>query len=217
MNDLISVVVTIYNLEGYLCKCVNSVRNQTYQNLDIILVDDGSVDNSPELCNQLRLDDNRISVIHKNNEGEVAARRSGVEQARGKYTLFVDGDDWIEPDMVYELYRSAVEHNADIVTSGCYRQSEDIYTEVFDGVAEGVYDTEKNGEEIFGNLIYVGLSERNGITPMLINKLIRTCLAREVHAGLSNQIYYGGDSAAMFACFSRARTITSTMPAALVG
>ena len=96
MNDqkLISVIVPIYNVERYLEKCVNSILVQTYSNLEIILVDDGSPDNCPQLCDQLAKKDSRIVVVHKKNGGLSSARNAGIDIARGEYIGFVDSDDW---------------------------------------------------------------------------------------------------------------------------
>ena len=98
-EDLISVIVPIYNVEKYINKCVDSIINQTYKNLEIILVDDGSPDNCPQICDEYATKDKRIKVIHKENGGLPAARNSGVKIASGEYITFVDGDDWIDINM----------------------------------------------------------------------------------------------------------------------
>lgn len=94
MNPLISVIIPIYKVELYLQECVDSIRNQTYRNLEIILVDDGSPDNCPKLCDKFAKEDSRIIVIHKPNGGASDARNVGLERSTGKFILFVDGDDW---------------------------------------------------------------------------------------------------------------------------
>lgn len=99
----ISIIVPIYKVEAYLEKCVNSIRNQTYRNLEIILVDDGSPDKCPYMCDEFAKQDNRIKVIHKKNGGLSEARNVGIESASGEYLLFVDSDDWIEKTMVEHL------------------------------------------------------------------------------------------------------------------
>lgn len=96
----VTVVVPVYNAEKYLYDCVESIRNQTYTNLEIILVDDGSKDNSPQLCDEYQMLDERIKVIHKKNEGAGKSRNCGIEAATGEYILFVDSDDYIKPDLV---------------------------------------------------------------------------------------------------------------------
>ena len=103
---LLTVIVTIYNVEAYIDQCVESIMNQTYRNLQIILIDDGSLDNSGNICDAYADKDERIQVVHKKNAGLVAARRQGVELAKGNLISFVDGDDWIDPNM-YEYMIAA--------------------------------------------------------------------------------------------------------------
>ena len=102
MKPEISIIVPVYNVEKYLVQCLNSICNQTYKNLQIILVDDGSEDLSGKICDEYQEKDKRIHVIHKKNEGLSEARNVGVQMAMGKYVGFVDSDDWIELDM-YEI------------------------------------------------------------------------------------------------------------------
>ena len=102
---LISIIIPIYNVEQYLRQCLDSVINQTYKNLEIILVDDGSTDNSGKICDEYAVKDNRIKVIHKENGGVSSARNAGIDIAKGEYIGFVDSDDYIEKDMYeYLLY-----------------------------------------------------------------------------------------------------------------
>lgn len=114
MEEIISVIVPVYNVEKYLNKCVDSIVNQTYKNLEIILVDDGSPDNCPKICDEYAKKDNRIKVIHKENGGLSDARNKGIEVATGKYIGFVDSDDWIDKDMYKVLYENLTRYKADI-------------------------------------------------------------------------------------------------------
>lgn len=117
-NPLISVIVPVYNIEKYLERCVESVRNQTYKNLEILLVDDGSTDSSGALCDELAQRDERIRVLHKENGGSSSARNLGIAQAKGEYLGFVDSDDYISQDMYELLYEAVVEYNAEIAQVG---------------------------------------------------------------------------------------------------
>ena len=112
-NDLISVIVPVYNIEQYVGICIESLIKQTYTDLEIIVVDDGSTDRSSALCDLYANKDKRIKVIHKQNGGLVSARKVGVAIANGKYIGYVDGDDWVEPDYYEMMYRSAVKADAD--------------------------------------------------------------------------------------------------------
>ncbi len=114
-DDLISVIVPIYKVEKYLKKCINSLCKQTYRNLEIILVDDGSPDNCGKICDEFALKEPRIVVIHKKNGGLSSARNAGIEIAKGKYIGFVDSDDWIEETMYEKMITFLQSNNCDLV------------------------------------------------------------------------------------------------------
>lgn len=118
MNDhpLISVIVPIYNVEKYLNRCIESIVNQTYRNLEIILVDDGSSDNCPRMCDEWARKDERIKVIHKENGGLSDARNAGMRIATGFYISFVDSDDYIEAEMMLNLIHAIISNNCDIAS-----------------------------------------------------------------------------------------------------
>ncbi|HHX70707.1 MAG TPA: glycosyltransferase, partial [Gallicola sp.] len=115
----ISVIVPVYNVEKYIDRCINSLVNQTYPNLEIILVDDGSLDNSGEICDAYAKRYSNIKVIHKDNGGQSSARNEGLRVATGEYIGFVDSDDWILPDMYEHLYKILNEFNCEL--SMCQR------------------------------------------------------------------------------------------------
>lgn len=116
--DLISVIVPVYNVEEYLPRCIESIIGQTYSDLEIILVDDGSLDGSGRICDEYKAIDNRIVVVHKQNGGASSARNIGLENSRGEYIGFVDGDDYIAPNMYEQLLDSLIRYNADFATGG---------------------------------------------------------------------------------------------------
>lgn len=118
-NGKISIIVPVYKVEQYLERCVNSLINQTYKNIEIILVDDGSPDQCPKMCDDYASEDSRIKVIHKKNGGLSDARNAGLDAAIGEYIAFVDSDDWVEPDFIEQLYVNAKKENADISIIGC--------------------------------------------------------------------------------------------------
>lgn len=120
--SVVSIIVPIYRAEKYLNKCVQSIVDQTYKNLEIILVDDGSPDNCPAICDAWAKKDSRIRVIHQRNGGFSAARNAGLDVATGTYIQFVDSDDWIEPNMVEALVIYAQQTHADIVRCGYYEE-----------------------------------------------------------------------------------------------
>lgn len=118
--ELVSIVVPVYKVEQYLDQCVQSIRNQTWKELEIILVDDGSPDQCGEMCEGYKAQDQRIVVIHKPNGGLGDARNEGAKAARGKYLLFVDSDDHIAEDLVEKTIKAARETDSDIVLFDYY-------------------------------------------------------------------------------------------------
>lgn len=114
-TELISVIVPVYNVEKYLSKCIDSILEQTYKNLEIILIDDGSTDNSGLICDKYAEKDTRIKVIHKKNGGLSDARNKGIEASTGKYIMFVDSDDYIKNTMISAMYNHIISDNTDMV------------------------------------------------------------------------------------------------------
>lgn len=127
-NEMISVIIPIYNVENYLERCIESIKRQTYQNLEIILVDDGSTDKSSEICEIQSSLDKRIKVIHQKNSGVSAARNRGIDIAMGDYLCFVDSDDFIHSELLETLYKISQREDADIVT--CEYQPFSQYEEI---------------------------------------------------------------------------------------
>ena len=152
MTEKITVIVPVYNVENYLNKCLDSLINQTYKNLEIIVINDGSTDNSGEICQEYAQKDNRIVYIEKENGGPSDARNAGLDRMTGSYVTFVDSDDWIELDYVEILYKKITEYQADIAVGNYYSFNEAegmYYLHIFgDSYYEKVYDN----VSIFENL-----------------------------------------------------------------
>lgn len=138
-NDLISIVVPVYNVEKYLAECVESLLSQSYTNIEIILVDDGSTDNSLSLCYNYQKNDERIRTYAKNNEGLGLTRNYGISKATGKYICFVDSDDYLFSDAIESMYKVALESNADVISANT------VYKEMPMDVCiqEGEYNSER--------------------------------------------------------------------------
>jgi len=117
-KPLVSIIVPVYNTERYLKKCVDSILNQTYDNLELFLINDGSTDKSGALCDSFAQSDDRVRVIHKENEGQAIARNCALDVCNGEYVFFVDSDDYIRQDAVGLLVETATQHNADLVLFG---------------------------------------------------------------------------------------------------
>lgn len=124
MNDKVSVIVPIYNVEKYVAFCLESIMKQTYKNLEILIIDDGSPDHSSAICEKIAQSDFRIKVLHKKNGGAASARNYGMKYATGQYFVFVDSDDWIENTMIEDLLNAAKENDVKIACCGHYRVKE---------------------------------------------------------------------------------------------
>lgn len=136
-KDLVSVVVPVYNVEQYVGRCIESLITQTYRNIEIILVDDGSGDKSGTICDQYSGRDQRIIVIHKENGGLSDARNEGIRHARGKWITFVDSDDFVHPEYVRILYRNITENQADISICQFVRKSGNVESVTWDEIENG--------------------------------------------------------------------------------
>ena len=121
MNTKVSVIIPVYKVEDYLDECLESVVKQTYKNIEVILIDDGSTDNCPHMWDDWACKDERIKVVHKQNSGLSAVRNKGVEIAGGEYILFVDSDDYIAESTIEKTVAVALENEADIVCFGVFR------------------------------------------------------------------------------------------------
>ncbi|SES12355.1 Glycosyltransferase involved in cell wall bisynthesis [Butyrivibrio fibrisolvens] len=140
MNDiLVSVIVPIYNVEDYLPKCIDSIICQTYKNIEIILVDDGSPDSCGQICENYKKKDSRIKVIHKENGGLSDARNAGICRAKGSYYVFIDSDDYIHERMIETLVEGVVSTGADIAVCSFKNVKEDEIIDIHSGINTGSY------------------------------------------------------------------------------
>jgi glycosyltransferase involved in cell wall biosynthesis len=146
-TPLVSVIVPIYNVEPYLRRCVDSICQQTYENLQIILVDDGSPDSCGTICDEYTITDSRVMVIHQKNEGLSGARNNGLLFAKGEYVAFVDSDDWLHPELYATLMHMIVQHDLDMAR--CAAIGTDGREEDAILPAKGVANTILTGERIF--------------------------------------------------------------------
>lgn len=119
-KDLVSVIIPVYNVEEYLPQCLNSVLNQAYKNIEILIVDDGATDASGDICDEYALKDPRIKVIHKANGGLSSARNTGMLHAKGEWVFFIDSDDWIDPETISSLQEFAIRNQCDMVQCNHY-------------------------------------------------------------------------------------------------
>lgn len=135
MAELITVIVPVYNVKDFLVRCLDSVKKQSFYNIEVLIVDDGSTDGSREICDRYVISDNRFKVLHKQNGGLASARNMGLDHAKGKYIFFLDSDDYIEKDLLHILYNEMEDYEHDLCSFGARRVDEkgkylyDIYNE----------------------------------------------------------------------------------------
>lgn len=148
MSDLISVIIPVYNVETYLCRCVDSVLDQSYRNIEVILVDDGSPDGCPAICDEYARQDDRVRVIHQENAGLSGARNAGIDAAKGAWLAFVDSDDYLAEDFLSRLYEACVSTGSDMsVCRWEYVRGERI-PERGTGEIRGVFGSGDAGESL---------------------------------------------------------------------
>ena len=194
-NPKISVIVPIYNIEDYVRRSVESIIKQTYNNLEIILVDDGSTDDSGKLCDEYKHSDKRIKVIHKKNGGLVSARKAGIIEATGTYAAYVDGDDWIEENIYAELVKKI--KDADVIVTGVTRDYIDFCVCETNKIPEGIY--KKNAlNDIYKSMIYNGKFYERGLQPHVFNCLFKRELLLKNQIAVPDEINVGEDAACLY-------------------
>lgn len=205
-SPLISVIVPIYMIDRYIGLCIESIMNQTYRNLEIILVNDGSKDRCPEICDLYKGKDERIKVVHKSNGGLVSARKAGLQQSNGLFITYVDGDDWIGPGFIEGLYTAASTSDADMVCAGFTR---DLFTKsaVFhNNLHSGIYEGEKL-RDFWKNMISSGSYYRPGISTYVWNKLFKRDILLDTQSVVDNRISIGEDGAVTYPALLKCKKI----------
>ena len=188
-HPLITIIVPVYNVQNYLARCVSSVMSQPYRHLEIILVDDGSPDECPRMCDEYARQDSRVKAVHKSNGGLASARNAGLDAMHGDYVYFVDSDDWIESDTVAVLLERMERHDVDVAMGGTIVDVDDgtSHPYAFDQVLQTkVYRRE---EALHGFLYHEGLASSAW------GKLYRASLFEGEHRlrfpdGLNSEDYY---------------------------
>lgn len=204
MNDLISVIVPIYNVELYLSECIESIMIQTYRHLEIILVDDGSTDLSGSICEQYARQDDRICVYHKENEGLVLARKFGLSVAKGNYIWFVDGDDYVEYNMAEYMIRLIHYYDTDFIHSGYYEDNNEMCCGC--PIEAGRYEiTDDNRNRLINEYLFGLGSEK--MSPSIWSKLYKRELIIKSYNTVPNEQSYGEDVINLYACFELATSV----------
>ena len=203
---LFSIVVPIYKVEKYLKQCVDSILAQSFADFELILVDDGSPDNCPKMCDDYAKQDERVKVVHKQNGGLVSARKAGVEVASGEYIVNVDGDDYIKQGYLEEFAKAIKQYDADVVCVGYFEDCEGQIKENKDLVGlEGFYDREKLEKEIFP--ILFGNINGKSFPSNICMKALRKTIYKPVQLSVDNSISMGEDYACVKPCIYLANSM----------
>lgn len=202
----LSVIVPVYNVEEYIKDSVNSVINQTYKNLEIILVDDGSTDNSGKICDEFAKKDSRVVVVHKENGGIVSARKAGISLATGEYAINFDPDDWIE-EIAYECVIEKInEYHPDIMAFGYIKDHEGLLENYPIKISEGYYTAEEFwkafNQTVEDNYFFV-----RPINLGQWDKAVKTELFKKHQSGCSEQLKKNVDDAVIFPCMLEMKSI----------
>ena len=200
MSPLVTIIVPVYNVEKYLEKSIRSLMAQSYKNIEIVLVDDGSPDNSGKICDSLANEDSRIKVIHKNNGGVSSARNAGIENSSGDYICFIDGDDYVTEGYISDMYEVSSKYNSDITTSNQFK----------------IWPDGKKKELFKQNKPYGTVTTKSGVETLSDMLYGKTCYAtcccklykKEIFKDIRFPVYHmGEDSFTMYQCFMKAESV----------
>lgn len=204
---MISVIVPVFNIEEYIGECIESIISQSYSDLEIILVDDGSTDRSGGICDTYAQKDNRIQVIHKNNGGLVSARKAGLRAARGEYISYVDGDDWIDSRMYQKLLE--MNSTADVIAFAGYEEygpgRKCGYKK--NTIEEGLYESGEERLRLYSFMMFNGNFFENGVLTYLWSKLIKHELLMEPQMNVPDEVSYAEDAACIYPCLLKAESV----------
>lgn len=203
-KPLFSVLIPVFKIEKYIEECVLSITNQSFSDFEIILIDDGSPDSCPEICERLRKNDSRIKVLHKKNEGVAKARRDGAEIAEGEYVICIDGDDWLKKDCLTKISEVVQKKNIDIFCFGMLADNGKQTTPLGINYREGFYSKQAIEKEIFPLLIQK--SDASYFIPSLCGKVIRRQLFLD-NVLANENVTIGEDGACVIPCVFHANSM----------
>lgn len=208
MKKLLSVIVPIYNTVKYIRQCIESIRSQSFENIDIVLVDDGSTDGSEKICDEYGCLDKRIRVFHQKNQGPIASRALGVAKAQGNYVTFVDSDDFVDRKS-FAIAISDMEKGIDVISFGIVRYfDEDNKKICLSRYETGTYLQQDIQEKIFPSMIWDISRETFGLDPALWNKIIKKELVSVEYEKLKNvSFHYGEDVAVVYPLLLNAKSL----------
>lgn len=198
LSPMLSVIVPAFNVENYIEQCIDSICNQKFTDFELILVDDGSTDNTGKICDAFADRDPRIRVVHKQNGGLVSARKAGLGASQGEYIVYVDGDDWIATEMFEKLCSCACKENVDVVISdfiSVYGNKETLLTQ---NMEQGFYNKIRLLQEVYPYMLCGNDYFSFGFQPSLCSKLFRKSLLIKFQNEVDNRIRLGEDAACFY-------------------
>lgn len=203
-----SVVVPIYKVQEYLPQCIESILSQTHRDFELILVNDGSPDGCPEICDRYAEMDGRIKVIHKKNGGLVSARKAGLEKSTGEYVCFVDGDDFVLADMLEKFEEILVSEKYDVVCTeyAKYRKDGQVVP-VKQNIEVGAYDKSRLTDIIYPKMLSSSKFYSFGVMPNVFTKCIKKKILCEIYAGIPDEISLGEDVAVTYPALLKANNV----------
>ncbi len=210
----ISIIVPMYNVEKFLCKCLDSIVAQTYKDLDIILIDDGSTDNSYQIAKEYADNDERIRLIHQENKGLVTTRNIGISLAKGEWIGFVDSDDWIAPNMYEELATYMEKYDCDLVSSDVIRLEDGKESQVIcDNYPQGLYKAKDIEKNIFPTMLHDYDIGEKALRCYLVSKLFRKDILEELSDEMDPRVFYGEDAMRFYRYMLKCKSVYFTRKA----
>lgn len=206
----VSIIIAAYNVEAFIEKCIRSILGQTLDNIEVIVIDDGSGDDTGKICDHIAEKDKRVKVVHASNEGLASARQRGVRMAGAAWVGFVDGDDWIESTMYELLYKKAVDLRADVVVQGYVEEAGSERICCINNMKCGVYYGKEGKGLVLRNMISCNNFFRMGIQPYAWNKLFKKDLLWSHLQNMDLSIRVGEDAAIVFPLLMKAQRIVVT-------
>lgn len=204
---MISVIVPVYKVEKYLRQCLDSLAAQMLDDIEIIIVDDGSPDGCTAICDEYAAKDARMKVVHKENGGLLSARKAGFAASKGDYIGFVDGDDWVEPETFMNLCKAVREYSPDMVLSDFLCDYGDCVEPSDQCFEEGFYDRARLESEIFPKMLFDGRFYRFGVNPNCWSKLVKRELIEKNLTPVDERIRMGEDAAFIYPCLLDAQSV----------
>lgn len=193
-RPLVSVIVPVYNTQELLPRCLDSILRQTYSNMELILINDGSTDESLSVCEKFDSGNARIQIINQPNQGIIAAKKAGIKVCKGDYVMFVDSDDWIEPELAEKMVHAMQEYDCSLVCTNVYTDFTDCIVERRNAILPGIYETDKIAKDLF----YYKDTDCYGVLPYSVAKLYPRGMLKEVLVNIDDGIRYAEDKAIVF-------------------